>query len=93
VAVLVEPLTIAEKALLQIDKVQQRLPWALVRAGQAPPSVPPGGRHRRRPGFRMITSVSTSIGALRPDTPVNTKHSLLQASRLYSLAATPEPFD
>ena len=28
VAVLVEPLTIAEKALLQIDQVQQRLPWA-----------------------------------------------------------------
>jgi glucose 1-dehydrogenase len=28
VAVLVEPLTIAEKALLQIDQIQQRLPWA-----------------------------------------------------------------
>lgn len=28
VAVLVEPLTIAEKALIQIDQVQQRLPWA-----------------------------------------------------------------
>src|SRR5258705_8805857 len=28
VAVLVEPLTIAEKALLQIGQVQERLPWA-----------------------------------------------------------------
>src|SRR5438045_3142357 len=28
VAVLVEPLTIAEKALMQVDQVQQRLPWA-----------------------------------------------------------------
>ena len=27
VAVLVEPLTIAEKALLQLDRIQQRLPW------------------------------------------------------------------
>jgi threonine dehydrogenase-like Zn-dependent dehydrogenase len=28
VAVLVEPLTIAEKALLQVDDIQERLPWA-----------------------------------------------------------------
>src|SRR5262245_798978 len=28
VAVLVEPLTIAEKGLIQVDQVQQRLPWA-----------------------------------------------------------------
>ena len=28
VGVLVEPLTIAEKALIQVDQVQQRLPWA-----------------------------------------------------------------
>ncbi len=28
VAVLVEPLTIAEKALIQVEQVQQRLPWA-----------------------------------------------------------------
>lgn len=28
VAILTEPLTIAEKALLQIDDIQQRLPWA-----------------------------------------------------------------
>ncbi|HET9481835.1 MAG TPA: glucose 1-dehydrogenase, partial [Candidatus Polarisedimenticolia bacterium] len=27
-AVLVEPLTIAEKALMQVDQIQQRLPWA-----------------------------------------------------------------
>lgn len=36
VAVLVEPLTIAEKALQQIWQVQQRLPWACpVRAGES----------------------------------------------------------
>jgi threonine dehydrogenase-like Zn-dependent dehydrogenase len=35
VAVLVEPLTIAEKALLQVAQVQQRLPWAC-------PEVPAG---------------------------------------------------
>jgi threonine dehydrogenase-like Zn-dependent dehydrogenase len=29
VAVLVEPLTIAEKALIQVDQVQQRLPWTV----------------------------------------------------------------
>jgi threonine dehydrogenase-like Zn-dependent dehydrogenase len=28
VGILVEPLTIAEKALIQVDQVQQRLPWA-----------------------------------------------------------------
>ncbi|HYV55921.1 MAG TPA: glucose 1-dehydrogenase [Candidatus Nitrosopolaris sp.] len=28
IAVLVEPLTIAEKGLIQVDQVQQRLPWA-----------------------------------------------------------------
>jgi threonine dehydrogenase-like Zn-dependent dehydrogenase len=28
VAILVEPLTIAEKALIQVEQVQQRLPWA-----------------------------------------------------------------
>ena len=28
VAVLVEPLTIAEKALIQVDEIQQRLPWS-----------------------------------------------------------------
>ncbi len=37
VAVLAEPLTIAEKALAEVWKVQQRLPWARpARAGQAP---------------------------------------------------------
>jgi threonine dehydrogenase-like Zn-dependent dehydrogenase len=35
VAVLVEPLTIAEKALIQVDQVQQRLPWTCdVQPGQ-----------------------------------------------------------
>jgi threonine dehydrogenase-like Zn-dependent dehydrogenase len=33
VAVLVEPLTIAEKALLQIESIQQRLPWRCGHAG------------------------------------------------------------
>lgn len=37
VAILVEPLTIAEKALMQIWEVQQRLPWACaVQPGKAP---------------------------------------------------------
>jgi len=36
VAVLVEPLTIAEKSLEQLWMVQQRLPWILARAGNAP---------------------------------------------------------
>ena len=37
VAVLVEPLTVAEKALAQIWKVQQRLPWTLANgSGQLP---------------------------------------------------------
>jgi glucose 1-dehydrogenase len=42
VAVLVEPLTIAEKALRQIYEVQQRLPWA------CPHSVGNGSGHCRR---------------------------------------------
>jgi threonine dehydrogenase-like Zn-dependent dehydrogenase len=33
VAVLVEPLTIAEKALLQVEAIQQRLPWGCGHAG------------------------------------------------------------
>jgi threonine dehydrogenase-like Zn-dependent dehydrogenase len=36
VAVLVEPLTIAEKSLMQVDEVQQRLPWACPVAPGAP---------------------------------------------------------
>jgi threonine dehydrogenase-like Zn-dependent dehydrogenase len=36
VAVLVEPLTIAEKALAQVWQVQQRLPWSCTKAGGAP---------------------------------------------------------
>jgi len=42
VAVLVEPLTIAEKALIQIRKIQQRLPWGC----PASPEKPVGYRHR-----------------------------------------------
>ena len=38
VAVLVEPLTIAEKAVTQLWEVQQRLPWALPRAAGEPPA-------------------------------------------------------
>lgn len=37
VAVLVEPLTVAEKALAQIWKVQQRLPWTLANGTDKPP--------------------------------------------------------
>ncbi|MBX3027395.1 glucose 1-dehydrogenase [bacterium] len=36
VAVLVEPLTIAEKALIQVEHVQQRLPWACAFTPGAP---------------------------------------------------------
>ena len=36
VAVLVEPLTIAEKGLIQVDQVQQRLPWACEATSGAP---------------------------------------------------------
>jgi threonine dehydrogenase-like Zn-dependent dehydrogenase len=39
VAVLVEPLTIAEKALMQVDEVQQRLPWACPLVPGEPPSA------------------------------------------------------
>jgi threonine dehydrogenase-like Zn-dependent dehydrogenase len=42
VAVLVEPLTIAEKALIQVDQVQQRLPWAC----DVVPGRPPQACHR-----------------------------------------------
>jgi threonine dehydrogenase-like Zn-dependent dehydrogenase len=37
VAVLVEPLTVAEKALSQVWRVQQRLPWTLAGNGGKPP--------------------------------------------------------
>jgi len=37
VAVLVEPLTIAEKALAQVWQVQQRLPWSCAHAGEDAP--------------------------------------------------------
>jgi threonine dehydrogenase-like Zn-dependent dehydrogenase len=42
VGVLVEPLTIAEKALAQVLWVQQRLPWGMPGA----PGQPPGSGHR-----------------------------------------------
>ncbi len=42
VAVLVEPLTIAEKALIQVDQVQRRLPWACA----AEPGRPRAACHR-----------------------------------------------
>jgi threonine dehydrogenase-like Zn-dependent dehydrogenase len=42
VAILVEPLTIAEKALLQIDDIQKRLPWAC----QLTPGAPRQTCHR-----------------------------------------------
>jgi threonine dehydrogenase-like Zn-dependent dehydrogenase len=41
VAVLTEPLTIAEKALAEVRQVQQRLPWAF-----STPEAAPGRRHR-----------------------------------------------
>jgi len=39
VAVLVEPLTIAEKALIQVWQVQQRLPWGCPQAGSGRPGA------------------------------------------------------
>jgi len=42
VAILVEPLTIAEKALIQINSIQQRLPWGCPWS----PGKPPGHCHR-----------------------------------------------
>lgn len=42
VAVLVEPLTIAEKALIQINSIQQRLPWGL----PGSPAKPASFKHR-----------------------------------------------
>lgn len=38
-AVLVEPLTIAEKALIEVWQVQQRLPWSCPHAGQSKPGA------------------------------------------------------
>lgn len=38
-AVLVEPLTIAEKALIEVWQVQQRLPWSCPHAGKKQPGV------------------------------------------------------
>src|SRR6202034_4236172 len=44
VGVLVEPLTIAEKAIEQVWQVQSRLPWACpIEAGQTPPQLPQPG--------------------------------------------------
>jgi threonine dehydrogenase-like Zn-dependent dehydrogenase len=42
VAILVEPLTIAEKALIQMQSIQRRLPWGW----PAAPDAPEGYRHR-----------------------------------------------
>src|SRR5579862_7247785 len=42
VGILVEPLTIAEKTLMEIQTIQQRLPWGL----STDSSVPPRGCHR-----------------------------------------------
>lgn len=46
VAVLVEPLTIAEKALKQVWQVQQRLPWSCGHAGRTGADAPRGSCHR-----------------------------------------------
>ncbi|MFN8643295.1 MAG: glucose 1-dehydrogenase [Candidatus Binatia bacterium] len=54
VAVLVEPLTIAEKALIQVAHVQQRLPWAC--------AVAPGGR--RQVCHRAVVIGAGPVGLL-----------------------------
>ena len=41
IGVLVEPLTIAEKALTQVWQVQQRLPWEVPTPGSMPQQTPP----------------------------------------------------
>jgi threonine dehydrogenase-like Zn-dependent dehydrogenase len=48
VGVLVEPLTIAEKALLQVRTVQRRLPWGSQHADPGDPQDEPGGREAHR---------------------------------------------
>lgn len=45
VAILVEPLTIAEKALIQVWQVQQRLPWSCPHAGHGNGRPQPGVCH------------------------------------------------
>ncbi len=54
IGVLVEPLTIAEKSLEQLDRIQQRLPWA----SPVEPGVPPG------PGRRAVVLGSGPVGLL-----------------------------
>ncbi len=54
VAVLVEPLTIAEKALIQVDQVQRRLPWAC--------DVEPG--RARRACHRAVVIGAGPVGLL-----------------------------
>jgi len=57
VAVLVEPLTIAEKALMQVQQVQQRLPWAC-------PSAPRGSIPYRRRAVVLGAGPVGLLGAL-----------------------------
>lgn len=53
IAVLVEPLTVAEKGLAQVWKTQQRLPW-----GSGKPGVPPGT------GLRAVVLGAGPVGIL-----------------------------
>ena len=54
IGVLVEPLTIAEKSLEQLGRIQQRLPWA----SPVEPGVPPG------PGRRAVVLGAGPVGLL-----------------------------
>jgi glucose 1-dehydrogenase len=57
VAVLVEPLTIAEKALMQVQQVQQRLPWAC-------PTAPAGSTPYRRRAVILGAGPVGLLGAM-----------------------------
>jgi threonine dehydrogenase-like Zn-dependent dehydrogenase len=57
VAVLVEPLTIAEKALMQVQQVQQRLPWSC-------PAAPKGSMPYRRRAVILGAGPVGLLGAM-----------------------------
>ena len=77
VAVLVEPLTIAEKALIQVDHVQQRLPWVC--------GFQPGGQ--RRYAHRAVVIGAGPVGLLGAMALVNAGYD----TWVYSREREPNP--
>jgi len=61
IGVLVEPLTIAEKALTQVWQVQERLPWAWVSLDRSPDPIHARGNDDAGPG-RCHTAVVLGAG-------------------------------